>query len=905
VTAPNTTSLSWVASANRHELEAAGWTVIDFGWLRQNVVPSTQRVDGGRDSLINPTQPWLQKVGSTQRLAVVGVRLESLSDVATLHGYVLEPAFRWRTAVLVESEQRLSRLPPDRFVDAGFEYAYTLERALDVATRLYRGVQAPRPPQSVAPPTVGLDPEQRRAVDAHDGVVQVIAPAGSGKTTVLIERVRELLRRGTPPAQILCTTFNRDARIELQERLARAGLSAVEARTFHSLGLWLLTEEKLARRGGTRPLSLNQWKRLCAIAGREDGVWIDAADARSKIGDIKLGLLCTPAEFRQRASDHPDGQTLARIYELYEQQLAEQELNDFDDHVLLSVRALREDADLRRRWQGRFSQVLVDEYQDIEPAQELLVRILAAPEDGFFCVGDEDQTLYGWRRASVRRMIDLDLAYPGLERVSLAHNYRCPPEVVTASRRLIEHNTVRFPKPIHPAPDRPPGGEDALQLREEQGQPQAADRIVRVLASHGRGEIVVLARTTNLLRTVALAAVEVGVRISAPPAVFEPRGARQALEAYLRLCARRDHPRPDDVALVCRAPNRGLPFEAETQVASLLRDGFTFVESFAGLQANARQRSKLDDAGRILDALVGMSDAPRFIRYLRGPGGLDEYFAEYEEAFGDTEQVELEVLEQAQHEAAGKTVAEYSALLDARTDALRGIRDDENGIELTTIHRAKGRQWPRVELFACEENQLPHRHALAATEEEKAAGEGVEAERRLAYVAFTRAQQTLVVSTSDGAASRFLTEAGLAPKRPYPPPASKTARSPGRQGAASTSPRARRPDRHRKPGAEFGPANAGLAEARRVGLGYALRTAASRTAALETAAAALEQRMIGPITTSERMTVAKLLAAIEAISDADRAALLTAAGISNDRVLLARLDVAARRRLVAALRDLA
>ena len=144
-----------------------------------------------------------------------------------------------------------------------------------------------------------------------------------------------------------------------------------------------------------------------------------------------------------------DGETLAAIYESYERQLAEDRVHDFDDLILIAVRALREDADLRRRWQSRFEQVLVDEYQDIEPAQELLVRILAAPDDGLFCVGDEDQTLYGWRRASVRRIIELELAYPGLQRVSLAHNYRCPPDVVEASRRLIEHNEIRFPKPIH------------------------------------------------------------------------------------------------------------------------------------------------------------------------------------------------------------------------------------------------------------------------------------------------------------------------------------------------------------------------------------------------------------------------------------------------------------------------
>ena len=192
---------------------------------------------------------------------------------------------------------------------------------------------------------------------------------------------------------------------------------------------------------------------------------------------------------------------------------------------------LRSDPELRRRWQARFDRVLVDEYQDIEPAQELLVRVLAAPQDCLFCVGDEDQTLYGWRRASVRRMVDLDLAYPGLQRHALAHNYRCPRRVVAASRRLIEHNEIRFPKRIEPDPARPPDGEDALSLHEHASQAHAAAEIATTLQGSDREQIVVLARTTNLLRTVALACAELGVRIAAPDAVFEPHGARAALEA--------------------------------------------------------------------------------------------------------------------------------------------------------------------------------------------------------------------------------------------------------------------------------------------------------------------------------------------------------------------------------------
>jgi superfamily I DNA/RNA helicase len=236
------------------------------------------------------------------------------------------------------------------------------------------------------------------------------------------------------------------------------------------------------------------------------------------------------------------------------------------------------------------------------------VRVLAAPQDCLFCVGDEDQTLYGWRRASVRRMVDLDLAYPALQRHALAHNYRCPRRVVAASRRLIEHNEIRFPKRIEPDPARPPDGDDALSLHKHTNQAHAAAEIATTLQGSDREQIVVLARTTNLLRTVALACAELGVRIAAPEAVFEPHGARAALEAYLRLCTTPRLAEPDDVALVCRAPSRGLPPGSEDEVTSRLRASLTFTASLAGVSADARIRFRLEDAGRILDALTAIPD---------------------------------------------------------------------------------------------------------------------------------------------------------------------------------------------------------------------------------------------------------------------------------------------------------
>jgi UvrD/REP helicase N-terminal domain len=290
--------LTWAPTLDHQRLAADGYDMVQFTTLGREIDAAVRRASGQRQDVANPAQAWLSRVATVDKLAVVGVRLRTLDDLRFLHGYVLEPAMRSGTRVAIESEQRLTRLVPEEFVDPEFEFPYTLERALHVAMSLHRGGTLALAEHSVPPPALALDAEQRQAAQAPDGVVQVIAPAGSGKTAVLIERVRELIRRGVPPERILCTTFNRDARIELLGRLRAAGLHAAAARTFHSVGWWLMREEGLARRRGPRELSFNQWRRLSALVLRDEGTWIDPGDARAAISAIKLGLMATPSEYR-------------------------------------------------------------------------------------------------------------------------------------------------------------------------------------------------------------------------------------------------------------------------------------------------------------------------------------------------------------------------------------------------------------------------------------------------------------------------------------------------------------------------------------------------------------------------------------------------------------------------------
>jgi DNA helicase-2/ATP-dependent DNA helicase PcrA len=218
----------------------------------------------------------------------------------------------------------------------------------------------------------------------------------------------------------------------------------------------------------------------------------------------------------------------------------------------------------------------------------------------------------------------------------------------------------------------------------------------------------------------------------------------------------------------------------------LLQAGGTFETAFEDVAAPKRGKGKLWPPGDLFTAVAECSDAADAIGLLRTVGGLDEWFQDADR-MGGLDQFEGEVLEQAQRDGAGMTPETYLDRLRAQREALKKIHDPKNGIELRTIHGSKGRQWSHVILVACEEDILPHKRSLAVTQEELERGEGMEAERRLGYVAFTRAKQRLEIHYDSERPSRFLTEAGLleaptarAAREPPPPPGFSDAGSPRR-----------------------------------------------------------------------------------------------------------------------------
>ena len=537
---------------------------------------------------------------------------------------------------------------------------------------------------SVAPLLDALDAEQRSAATLPDGPAQIIAPAGSGKTTTLIARLGVLLARGVVADRIAVVTFNREAAQELAARIATRlapllpGADRVEVRTLHALARQVLLDagdpvHLLADR-----LPLLRAARRRVLSGR-------APDAPPVPDAASLDTFLSAWKVEGRMPPEDALPALAIFSDL----LAARGAMDFDDLVVRAVDLLERDPSLRERWQGRFSHVAVDEFQDVDAAQLRLVRILAEPEQNLFVVGDDDQTIYAWRLADVRRILGFSELYPGARRVQLATNYRCPPPVVAASRRLIATNAERFAKRIEATPGRRTEP-TAIVMMASVGH-DWADRLAAFAAAEvaNGGRCCVLARTRAELTPVALALLRAGhphaTTLATP---LESEAVRLLVDAARRL------------------PPAEPPFPA------LLR-----LRAMRGWRRADGNDALGDDEHAAIDALLGWAAA--FAR-------LDRFLA-----------------------AGDEVVARLSRL-----------RDPAAPIELVTVHGAKGREWPTVVVIGFEEDRFPNRRALLGAIEPARA---LEEERRLGYVALTRATRRLVLAFDPARPSHFLEEMGYSP----------------------------------------------------------------------------------------------------------------------------------------------
>ena len=542
----------------------------------------------------------------------------------------------------------------------------------------------PAPVLVLGPILAMLDPEQRAAATLPDGPAQIIAPAGSGKTTTMVARLAVLLSRGVPPVRICVVTFNRDAALDLAARVERRLASAVptaadiEVRTIHALARQVLLDA-----GEGRNIIADRLPLLRAARRR---VLADSAADLPEPSQLDTCLSAWKIEGREP----PDA--VRPVLDAYADLLRIRGAVDFDDLVVRACELLETDPARRMRWQSRFSHVCVDEFQDMDAAQLRLVRLLAAPEDNLFVVGDDDQTIYAWRLADVRRILRFSADYPDARRVMLATNYRCPPAVVATSARMVAVNRERFAKPIR-APAQARESDGAISACNT-ADPAWTDGLARLAAAEdaaGRG-LCFLSRTRGELTPLLLAVVRANVRhTSAVPPIVESERV-VALVNDARGIETSEHP-----FHVLRRLRGGRGWMRDDPASDILGD-----EDHAAL-----------------DALFGWATG-----FARLPAFVSAY--------------------------------------DAARARIAALRDPSAPVELATVHASKGREWETVVIIGFEADRIPNRRSLVDADEPERA---LEEERRLAYVALTRATRRLILAFDPSRPSRFLAEMGLATER--------------------------------------------------------------------------------------------------------------------------------------------
>ncbi len=602
-----------------------------------------------------------------------------------------------------------------------------------------------QPPDGVA--GIDLADDQRRAVNHHGGPVRVIAPAGSGKTRVLTERIRYLLgERGYEGNGLIAVAYNKEAQRELEARLFRL---APQTRTLNSLGYRIVA----AHRGGRPPLLAEPDARRVAeevfpIPRQRRtntdpiGPYIDALTL------TRLGLQ-EPEEVEGGRDDVPG---FADGFDAYRERLAARGAVDFDEQIYGSLEALLRDGPFRRRMQAEHRHLLVDEFQDLTPAHVLLIRLLAMPEFDVFGVGDDDQTIYDHAGADPRFLVDYGEYFPGAEATALEVNYRCAVPIVDAARTLLGYNRVRVVKEIH-AREGADASEQALRI-ETHSATAAAESAVRIIRDWRQADdvdadrIAVLARVNSLLLApqIALWSAGVPLRSSVRPDVLERTGVAAAL-AWIRVAVDPEGLIGADLEAIRRRPSRGFPNWISKWFANCrsLEDLRIVGQRIDDERVAGRVGEMADDIEMLAAQARAGGDARALLELVRDRVGLGGAMEMLDGSKGTQASAshldDLEALIQVSDLHGDPNT--FEPWLRASLEESSG----SEGVTLSTVHRVKGREWDRVVVFGVTEGLLPHR--LSAD---------WESERRVLHVAITRAIDRCVVLGDESRRSAFLDE---------------------------------------------------------------------------------------------------------------------------------------------------
>ncbi|MGW2703491.1 DNA helicase PcrA [Streptomyces sp. NPDC001340] len=645
---------------------------------------------------------------------------------------------------------------------------------------------APRPALDAAALLEGLNENQRAAVVHAGSPLLIVAGAGSGKTRVLTHRIAHLLaERNVHPGQILAITFTNKAAGEMKERveqLVGPRANAMWVMTFHSACVRILRRES-KKLGFTSSFSIYDAadsKRLMALVCRDldlDPKRFPPKSFSAKISNLKNELI-DEEDFAAQAADGFE-KTLAQAYALYQSRLREANALDFDDLIMTTVNLLRAFPDVAEHYRRRFRHVLVDEYQDTNHAQYALVRELVgtgehAPGDvdtppseydlppAELCVvGDADQSIYAFRGATIRNILQFEEDYPNATTILLEQNYRSTQTILSAANAVIERNESRRPKNLWTNAGQGARITGYVADTEHDEAQFVADEIDRLTdAGEAKsGDVAVFYRTNAQSRVFE----EVFIRVGLPYKVvggvrfYERKEVRDVL-AYLRVLANPE----DSVPLrrILNVPKRGIGERAEAMIDALSqREKISFPQALKRVDEAYGMAARSTNAVKRFNTL--MEDLRTIVESGAGPATVLEavlertgYLAELQASTDPQDETRIEnlqelaavALEFEQERGEGESVAlsdflEQVALV-ADSDQIPDEGEEGSGvITLMTLHTAKGLEFPVVFLTGMEDGVFPHMRALGQTKE-------LEEERRLAYVGITRARERLYLTRS-------------------------------------------------------------------------------------------------------------------------------------------------------------
>ncbi|MFE9804917.1 DNA helicase PcrA [Streptomyces sp. NPDC005548] len=629
----------------------------------------------------------------------------------------------------------------------------------------------------------GLNENQRAAVVHSGSPLLIVAGAGSGKTRVLTHRIAHLLgERHVHPGQILAITFTNKAAGEMKERveqLVGPRANAMWVMTFHSACVRILRRES-KQLGFTSSFSIYDAadsKRLMALVCRDldlDPKRFPPKSFSAKISNLKNELI-DEEDFAAQATDGFE-KTLAQAYAMYQSRLREANALDFDDLIMTTVNLLRAFPDVAEHYRRRFRHVLVDEYQDTNHAQYALVRELVGtsehPEDvppsdadlppAELCVvGDADQSIYAFRGATIRNILQFEENYPNATTILLEQNYRSTQTILTAANAVIERNESRRPKNLWTNAGAGSNITGYVADTEHDEAQFVADEIDRLTDAGDAkaGDVAVFYRTNAQSRVFE----EVFIRVGLPYKVvggvrfYERKEVRDVL-AYLRVLSNPE----DSVPLrrILNVPKRGIGDRAEAMIDALSqREKISFPQALRRVDEAYGMAARSTNAVRRFNTL--MEDLRTIVESGAGPATILEavlertgYLAELQASTDPQDETRIEnlqelaavALEFEQETVEGETPAGLPAFLErvalvADSDQIPDEEDGNGVITLMTLHTAKGLEFPVVFLTGMEDGVFPHMRALGQVKE-------LEEERRLAYVGITRARERLYLTRS-------------------------------------------------------------------------------------------------------------------------------------------------------------